>query len=153
MARLDWRNAVVWLPSQTLGLGDAVGLTRGDLAAAVWALMPDGRLLAGAPAIMAAADALLPGGLGLFSAILQVPGARAAADRTYAWVASHRQRLPGTAACRADGTGVTRGCPVAAAAGDSDDAALAPQSTVTAAEIERRVSGRHGRIDVSGDGA
>lgn len=97
--RLDWRRKLAWLPSQTPGLLDAVGLTPRDADTAAWAIMPDGEPRRGAAAIAAATDALLPGGPPLCATLQRLPGLRGASDAAYAWVARNRGRWPGHPVC------------------------------------------------------
>ena len=73
MQRLDWRHATVWLPSQTPGLQEATGLSRRDFEEAAWGVTPDGSLLKGAAAILAAFDALLPAGVPLTRTVFGLP--------------------------------------------------------------------------------
>lgn len=93
------RNPVAW---QDLNL-DEVGATPDEAAHFVGYLGAEGRIVAlGAPAI---ARALVARG-GAWSAVgylLDLPGIRWLAARTYPLLAANRHRLPGsTAACRID---------------------------------------------------
>ncbi len=100
MARLDWRARLALWPSQTPGLIEAVGLTRAEVDAAAWAVRPDGSRHQGPAALAAAVDQLWPAGVPVCGTLVRVPIVRRPADRVYAWVAAHRQRLPGAAACQ-----------------------------------------------------
>ncbi len=99
VAGLDWRRKVVWLPSQTPGLGPLVGLTQADTDAAAWAVMPSGAHRRGAGAVAATLDAFLPAGVPVMTAIYRVPGLRQLADLAYAWVARNRGRFAGVPFC------------------------------------------------------
>jgi predicted DCC family thiol-disulfide oxidoreductase YuxK len=99
MVRLDWRDRVRALPSQTPALVETLGLTADDAAAAAWAAMPDGSLRRGADAVYTGLDQLLPGGAPILSVVGRLPFMRQASGALYRTVARYRQALPGTAAC------------------------------------------------------
>jgi predicted DCC family thiol-disulfide oxidoreductase YuxK len=100
VAGLDWRRKVVWLPSQTPGLGPLVGLTSAETDAAAWAVTPTGAHRRGAGAAVAALDALLPGGIPAFATLYRIPGLHQIANLAYDWVARNRGRFAGTAVCQ-----------------------------------------------------
>jgi len=76
-------------------------LSAADVGQAAWALMPDGDLVAGPRAVLAAVDAALGLRLPVFSMLLLLPAVPWAADTVYDSVARHRSRLPGGPACPA----------------------------------------------------
>lgn len=99
IGRLDWRRAIVWMPSQTAGLGEVVGLSETQLSEAAWAVLPSGDRRRGAGALLTAKDALLPMGMPCFHALYRLPPVAWLADACYRWVAANRGRFPGRATC------------------------------------------------------
>jgi len=102
MVRLDWRDRLRAMPSQTPGLIEAIGLSRADVDRAAWAVLPDGRLRSGAGAVLAAADEILMVGRPILATVGALPGVRRLIAAAYALVALNRQRLPGTPVCTVD---------------------------------------------------
>jgi predicted DCC family thiol-disulfide oxidoreductase YuxK len=99
MTRLDWRRALVWLPSQAAGVTESARLTPTDVAEAAWAVAPDGTKQRGAAAISMAVDQLWPRGTPVFAALYRLPGLHGLADAGYRWLALNRHRIPGAPAC------------------------------------------------------
>jgi predicted DCC family thiol-disulfide oxidoreductase YuxK len=103
---VDWVRAhdpagrVAALPSQTPGLAERAGLSRGQLDRAAWAMDRAGRLYAGAGAINRT-WAELPGWRWL-ARLYALPGVRHGEDALYRWFARHRGRFARW--------GVTPGC-------------------------------------------
>jgi predicted DCC family thiol-disulfide oxidoreductase YuxK len=122
MVRLDWRDRLQALPSQTPRLVACLGLTRDEVDASAWAVLPDGRLRPGAAAVLAGVDQLLPWGVPVFGTAGAMPGLRQLTEGLYRLVARNRHRLPGTA--------------------DSSIAPPAGLDGATEAELARRALGR-----------
>lgn len=97
LASLDLRRNIAWLPLQTPELLPCVGLDVARANETVHALTPEGRLLAGAQAVGAIVDALLPAPLGPFSRLLRNDRLRRLADAAFHLVSENRKRL---LACR-----------------------------------------------------
>lgn len=94
LRRLDWRDRIVCLPYQTIGLPEAVGTVPARARHEALAFSPSGRLRGGFGAVAACLDALLPFGLPLFRTLYLVPGLRGLLDRLYEFLSENRGRLP-----------------------------------------------------------
>ncbi|GAB3460019.1 thiol-disulfide oxidoreductase DCC family protein [Actinophytocola sediminis] len=96
LVRLDRRGRLRTVPYQRAGVAEAAGVSRDDLARAVfWDGDPAaGGRCWGAEAINAALSAAL--GNSLLLRLYRLPGVRQAQDALYRWVAANRHRLPGT---------------------------------------------------------
>lgn len=96
---LDRHRRVTSVPSQKPGVPEAHGLTRAQVEAAAWAVLPDGRRVQGAAAINWTLAVALGNRLPVF--VYGLPVIHQIQDRVYAWVADHRSRFPGdTPYCR-----------------------------------------------------
>jgi len=81
------------VPSQQPGVPESVGLSRAEVEAAAWAVLPDGRRFRGAAAINWSLAVAL--GSRIPVVFYGLPVVRLTQDRVYAWVARHRGRFPG----------------------------------------------------------
>ena len=100
LARLDRRERLALMPSQTPGGLEAVGLTPEDGASAAWAITPDGRRWRGAGAMLVALErAFLPAGWAPLTTLYRLPVVSHLADAAYRLIAASRCRLVGTAVC------------------------------------------------------
>jgi predicted DCC family thiol-disulfide oxidoreductase YuxK len=81
------------MPFQQAGVAESAGVSRADLARAVFWEGDDGGRYWGAEAINAALSAAL--GNSLLLRLYRLPGIRRLEDRVYRWVADNRYRLPG----------------------------------------------------------
>jgi predicted DCC family thiol-disulfide oxidoreductase YuxK len=93
LVRLDRHDRVRTLPYQRPGVAEDAGVSRDDLAKAVFWDGEDGGRYWGAEAINAALGEAFGSGLPL--RLYRLPGVRRLQDRTYRWVADNRHRLPG----------------------------------------------------------
>jgi predicted DCC family thiol-disulfide oxidoreductase YuxK len=90
---LDRNHRVTMVPFQQPGAPEAHGLTVAECERAAWSIAPDGTKYRGAGAVdMAVAVAV---GSSLPYRLYTLPGMRQVQDRVYAWIATHRGRLPG----------------------------------------------------------
>lgn len=96
MRRSDWREAMVFLPSQTPGLLEAAGLSEEDAAQTVLVLSPGGRTWKEFGAVAAVLDELFPVGLPILRGISLVPGLRHLGNAGYRLVARNRGRFGST---------------------------------------------------------
>ncbi len=90
---LDRHRRVTSVPSQKPGVPESAGLTRVEVEAAAWAVLPDGRRFSGAGAINWALAVAL--GTRLPVLVYGLPVLGRTQDRVYAWVARNRSRFPG----------------------------------------------------------
>jgi len=93
LVRLDRRHRVRTVPFQGEGVAEAAGVSRDDLARAVFWEDEDGGRYWGAEAVNAALSAAL--GNALLLRLYRLPGIRRMQDAAYRWVADNRHRLPG----------------------------------------------------------
>jgi predicted DCC family thiol-disulfide oxidoreductase YuxK len=93
MVRLDRRGRIRTVPLQQEGVAEAAGVSRADLARAVFWEGDDGARYWGAEAVNAALSAAF--GNSLLLRLYRLPGVRQVEDRVYRWVADNRHRLPG----------------------------------------------------------
>ena len=97
LVRLDRRGRLRTVPYQQAGVAEAAGVSREDLARAVFwegdGAGPDGGRYWGAEAINAALCTAL--GNSLLLRLYRLPGIRRLQDRVYRWVAANRFRFPG----------------------------------------------------------
>ena len=94
--RILERRGLVWLPLQTPGAAEQLGITDDQLRSAMWLQLADGRTFSGVDAW----SALLLGVWWLWpvGVLLQLPGFHAAGRMLYAWIARHRHCLGGACA-------------------------------------------------------
>lgn len=104
---LLWNRAgrLTVMPLQDDAARERLGIRREDAEAAVWLVRPSRQAgqrddrLRGAAAMSAVADLLLGthrlGADGLLLGLHRLPVVRTVMDAAYAWVATHRHRLPG----------------------------------------------------------
>lgn len=90
---LDRRRRLTVVAAQQTGAAAATGLTAAETDAAAWLLTPDGRRLAGAPAVATAVAVALGTRLPLVPWL--VPGIPRLAEAAYAWIAANRRRFRG----------------------------------------------------------
>lgn len=94
LVRLDRRDRLRTEPYQRVGVAESAGVSREDLARAVfWDGGSGGGRYWGAEAINAALSAAF--GNSLLLRLYRLPGVRQLQDRVYRWVADNRFRLPG----------------------------------------------------------
>jgi predicted DCC family thiol-disulfide oxidoreductase YuxK len=94
LVRLDRRHRVSTVPFQGRGVPEGAGVSRDELARAVYWLDDDGSRCAGAEAVNVALSAAL--GTAVPRRIYRVPGVRQLQDAVYRWVSDNRHRFPGT---------------------------------------------------------
>jgi predicted DCC family thiol-disulfide oxidoreductase YuxK len=94
LARLDRHDRVSTVPFQRQGVAERAGVSRDELAAAVYWLDENGARYSGAHAANAALSAAV--GTSLPLRVYRMPGMRQLQDAVYRWVAANRHRLPGT---------------------------------------------------------
>jgi predicted DCC family thiol-disulfide oxidoreductase YuxK len=87
------RRGFVWLPLQTPGTADRLGVNEQQLFAELWLQLADGRVVSGVNAwstLMRSVWWLWPLGR-----LMALPGFNAIARVFYQWIAKHRHHLPG----------------------------------------------------------
>lgn len=94
LAGLDRHHRVSTMPFQSRGVAEAAGVSREELATAVYWLGDDGSRCSGAHAVNAALACALGTRLPLW--IYRLPGVRQLQDAAYRWMAANRYRLRGT---------------------------------------------------------
>ena len=90
------RRGFVWLPLQTPGAAEQLGITDDQLRSAMWLQLADGRTLSGVDAwsaLFLRVWWLWPVGV-----LLQLPGFHAAGRMLSSWIARHRHCLGGACA-------------------------------------------------------
>ena len=87
------RRGFVWLPLQTPGAAEQLGITGDQLRSAMWLQLADGRTFSGVDAwsaLLLRVWWLWPAGV-----LLRLPGFHAAGRMLYSWIAGHRHCLGG----------------------------------------------------------
>jgi predicted DCC family thiol-disulfide oxidoreductase YuxK len=92
--RIFERRGFVWIPMQTPGTAERLGITEAELQTEMWLLLADGRKFSGVNAW----SGLMPRVWWLWplGALLTVPGFNASGRALYRWIAKHRHGLGGT---------------------------------------------------------
>ena len=99
--RIFERRGFVWLPLQTPGAAERLGVTEAQLRAEMWLQFADGRTFSGVNAWSAQMRRVW--WLWPLGAVLALPGFNAGARWVYRWIARHRYCLGGT--CRIHAAG------------------------------------------------
>lgn len=98
LATLDVRRRIAWVPLQTPGVLEAVGLGMEQVTETVWAIAPDGRRLSGAEVCAAIFDRLSPLPA-LCERALRIRMLKLMAERGFKRVSESRSKL----ACNLEG--------------------------------------------------
>lgn len=101
------RRGFVWLPLQTPGTADRLGITEAQLRAEMWLQLADGQTFSGVDAWsvqMRRVWWLWP-----LALVLVLPGFKATARALYRWIAKNRHCLSGTCSIHAHGRTATPG--------------------------------------------
>jgi predicted DCC family thiol-disulfide oxidoreductase YuxK len=99
IAAIDVLRRVGWLPLQTPGLLDLVGIPAGAALEAVWAITADGERVRGGETVAHVLDSLVPAPLPVFARLRQVEAVRRVVGPLFHRVSEQRRALW---ACPAD---------------------------------------------------
>lgn len=93
VAAIDVLKRVGWLPLQTPGLLQLVGIPEDEAVETVWAITGDGQRIRGGETIAHVLDSLVPAPLPVFSRLRQIEGVRRVIGPLFKAVSDRRRQL------------------------------------------------------------